>query len=450
MSKISQLVDALFNKLENKRNKRDVFTSVDSDEDKNYYLSMYGTKRFKEEITESINNKQDKLISEGVGQNVHTINQESILGEGDITVPTMERVNEIIQEYIHEFSTIKFEIVNRLPSTDEGKPGVIYLIQDTEDVKLYDQWILVDEYSIIYHEYIRKWVHLGTTSTNLKDYVKITVFDEAVKSLDGDIAAVYAALESANILIRGEITTFKTQMGLGLSMKADTVELDNAISDLVRAMEDVFEDKIIFETKIQGRVKNALSSKFARKEHYHDIKHLKDEYGVLDGKQDKLIDNPKDFEVQNLKTINGKSILGEGNLVIGQYGKLQSDWEERDPDMSSFILNKPNLDVFLNRTEYEEDIGSRMNTFKSEFEKEFYNRNYINQYFDSVDRRLEKTYKDLQPKLVSGVNIQRLKVNGTLYDLNTEGTIEISTGGESGDDVYYPLDDGDDINYPTE
>ena len=51
---------------------------------------------------------------------------------------------------------------------------------------------------------------------------------------------------------------------------------------------------------------------------------------------------------------------------------------------------------------------------------------------------------------MSGVNIQRLKVNGTLYDLNTEGTIEISTGGESGDDVYYPLDDGDDINYPTE
>ena len=55
----------------------------------------------------------------------------------------------------------------------------------------------------------------------------------------------------------------------------------------------------------------------------------------------------------NLKTINGESIVGEGNLVIQGGGtQVQSDWAETDDQSVSYIKNKPTLSIVATTGSY--------------------------------------------------------------------------------------------------
>ena len=55
----------------------------------------------------------------------------------------------------------------------------------------------------------------------------------------------------------------------------------------------------------------------------------------------------------NLKTINGESIVGEGNLVIQGSGvQVQSDWAETNDQSVSYIKNKPTLSIVATSGSY--------------------------------------------------------------------------------------------------
>ena len=55
----------------------------------------------------------------------------------------------------------------------------------------------------------------------------------------------------------------------------------------------------------------------------------------------------------NLKTINGESIVGEGNLEIQGGGtQVQSDWAETDDQSVSYIKNKPTLSIVATSGSY--------------------------------------------------------------------------------------------------
>ena len=55
----------------------------------------------------------------------------------------------------------------------------------------------------------------------------------------------------------------------------------------------------------------------------------------------------------NLKTINGESIVGEGNLEIQGGGtQVQSDWGETDDKSMSYIKNKPTLSIVATSGSY--------------------------------------------------------------------------------------------------
>ena len=57
----------------------------------------------------------------------------------------------------------------------------------------------------------------------------------------------------------------------------------------------------------------------------------------------------------NLKTINGESIVGEGNLEIQGGGtQVQSDWAETDDQSVSYIKNKPTLSIVATSGSYDD------------------------------------------------------------------------------------------------
>lgn len=61
---------------------------------------------------------------------------------------------------------------------------------------------------------------------------------------------------------------------------------------------------------------------------------------AITNKQDLLVDNI------NIKTVNGTSILGSGDITIESGSEqIQSDWNETDTTSKAYIANKPNIYV---------------------------------------------------------------------------------------------------------
>lgn len=486
MSRISQLVDVLYDKFESKKNKKNSITRTDSDDDKKYYLSIYGLKSKLNEIAHLIDTKQDKLVGKGADQNIKTINNNNILGTGNIEISegtgsqkqvdwavndeydvrfikhkppiedytTLEDVESCINDYLKGITKFRVKIIEELPEPSIAERDVIYFIKNKEEIMedVYDEYLISEN---------QEWLHLGTNKVNLDDYLtkeewnhlrKYYVHVEEGKGLSDenftsqmkkqvslilpmheDIIALGNAINSNRTQLDLRITEVEAGIYFEMKYKADKSYVDDSISDLVRGVEDAYEDKIIFELDIQRRIKNALISKFAKKEHYHDIIHLKDEYHVLDKKQDILIDIPTtEGDTPNIKTINGQSILGEGNLIIGDGGKIQSDWSQTDNTQPDYIKSKPDLNEYLTKNEYNSLIEKQLNELKEQIEQKYYDKTTINTYLNMINDKIQKIYKEYQPKLKDKENIAVLNVNGKDKSLTNGGVIVIPAGGGGG------------------
>ena len=77
---------------------------------------------------------------------------------------------------------------------------------------------------------------------------------------------------------------------------------------------------------------------------YNDLSNTPD----LSTKQDTLVSGT------NIKTVNGNSLLGSGNIEISSGGtQVQSDWTEADSSSMAYILHKPtNVSAFTNDAGY--------------------------------------------------------------------------------------------------
>lgn len=98
------------------------------------------------------------------------------------------------------------------------------------------------------------------------------------------------------------------------------VHTDNNFSTLEKAKLEGLEN--YDDSTIRGEINNVKSN--------------------LDQKQDKLVSGT------SIKTVNGQSILGEGNISIEAPEQRQADWNETNPESTAFIKNKPtipNIDV---------------------------------------------------------------------------------------------------------
>ena len=70
-------------------------------------------------------------------------------------------------------------------------------------------------------------------------------------------------------------------------------------------------------------------------------------YSALNVKQDTLYDSASTIpsgKSANIKTINGNSILGSGNITIeGGGSQVQANWNESDSTSAAYIQNKPTI-----------------------------------------------------------------------------------------------------------
>ena len=102
--------------------------------------------------------------------------------------------------------------------------------------------------------------------------------------------------------------------------------------------------------------------------------------------------------VKDLKTINGESLKGTGDIVIEGGDGVQSDWNEIDTDDPAYIKNKPTIPV----------VPTKVSAFQND-------AGYINDVSDKQDT------------LVSGTNIKTINNQSLLGS----GNIDIQGGGGS-------------------
>ena len=135
-----------------------------------------------------------------LGQTVGALQQADI----DILQQAKEYANNVVGEQ----AKLQFAIVDELPTGDDIKSNVIYLIPTDEmDDEHYDEYMYVNG----------EWEHLGSTKTNLVDYYTKT-------EVDGIIETVYTAMEQKvdKVLGKSLIDDFELERLSGLENYDDT------------------------------------------------------------------------------------------------------------------------------------------------------------------------------------------------------------------------------------
>ena len=313
----------------------------------------------KDELTAvetSLGNKQDTLVS---GTNIKTINNQSVLGEGNIEV---SGVSEEQAQEIAKIPTLETELaqkanVSDVPTVQTGEEGTNknYVYSDG-DVDHSNYRAVMSKLGVGYNGKEDVWLtyHLwnspsthavvipkATTSKagiiTAADKTKLDSIPETIPSqseIDG-IAANVSALEADMVnkqptLVSGtNIKTINNQSILGegnLEITGGDVDLTN------------------YYTKTEADGKFATITGF--NEQAADISALQT---AMDGKQATLVSGT------NIKTINGNSILGEGNLVI----------EGGGIDLSNYY-NKTEVDTKLDTKQNTLVSGTNIKTINGE------------------------------------------------------------------------------------
>lgn len=230
---------------------------------------------------------------------------------------TQEEVNALIGQ----ISTISFEVVDVLPQT--GEANKIYLVPATEGQSQngYDEYIYVNE----------SWEKIGSTDIDLSQYATNASVDA---KLEGYVSNESLSATLTNYAQTSAIPTFLSQLtnDVGFITLSDVQEL---LSNYVTSSQ--------LETS-------------------------------LSGKQDTLVSGT------NIKTINGQSILGEGNIEIqgGGTGTLQPATDTtlggilatdsgENPDVSAYVDVEEDGKAFVkipsvDETSTADDVVNLLNT----------------------------------------------------------------------------------------
>ena len=172
-SKVSALVQALKDVFENKQvNKKDDI-SGDFSSDTVSYPTVKAVKTW---TNNQLSGKQDTLSS---GTTIKTINNESILGSGNITVSTG--------------SIDLIEIVNSLPTASSSTMNKLYLIAEatSQTHDAYEVYVTVRTGTSGSYSYA--WEKVDTARVDLSGYATITGVDSQI---DDALDAITTALSS--------------------------------------------------------------------------------------------------------------------------------------------------------------------------------------------------------------------------------------------------------------
>lgn len=229
---------------------------TDEDKDKLASLENYDDTEVKSDIANLQTNKADKSeipdVSNFVTRSVDNLLNYYLKSE----TYTKEQVNQLIST----ITSVRFELVNELPST--GENNIIYLVPSsnpkTRNVK--DEFIWINN----------AWEQIGSTSIDLSDYVTTTQLNIALSN--------YTTTNQLNTLLNGYV---QKEQGKGLSSNDYTTAEKDKLDGLSN-----YDD-----TSIKEEISNIEKNK-ADKTEIPDISNLVDEQSLTEAlktKQDKLI-----------------------------------------------------------------------------------------------------------------------------------------------------------------
>lgn len=301
----------------------DAYTKTESDR-------KFATITSLQEVSDKVDTKQDTLVS---NVNIKTINRQSILGSGNIEIAVgldQDAVETLIEQRLDELvdgapaavDTLK-ELANAINNDPSFATTITNLLSQKVDTTTYNS----EKANF-------------ATKTEIADFITETDADSkyALKSEVGPGEEVdlsgYLTIESAS-------TTYATKSELtsGLAIKLEEDDLDDYVTT------------------------DSLTSQLANK---LDITTAQSTYATkseIAGKQDALISG------ETIKTVNGQSIMGAGNILIeapeggltdapadgNYYGRKDNVWSQITiPDTSTFALKSEIPTDYITDTTLEE------------------------------------------------------------------------------------------------
>lgn len=111
-----------------------------------------------------------------------TTNLESAQSQGDVV--TLQQLSQSINTAVGKITSFEYKIVDSLPSTTEGKKGVIYLVAHSggTNQNSYDEYIFLPAEGSTAARYEK----IGTTDIDLTPYAKKTQIPKRVSQLTND------------------------------------------------------------------------------------------------------------------------------------------------------------------------------------------------------------------------------------------------------------------------
>ena len=288
-----------------------------------------------------LNNKQDTLVS---GTNIKTINNESILGSGNIDIQgggTQEQADwaqtdTTAVDYIKNKPDLSIYAETNDLST-VATTGDYDDLTNKPDLSIYTE---TNDLSTVattgdYDDLTNKPdLSIYATQSELNDKQDTLVSGTNIKTINNE-----SLLGSGNIDIQGggnpdaeEVTANALN---DLNQRLGTAEFN--IETIPVQMEYLENSVASTLNQFKGEINDSLSeiSTISDEAHVTTALVLKEHKDEIDAKQDLLV------SAQNIKTINSQSILGSGDLTIS--GGVQSDWNETDTTSLAYIQNKPTI-----------------------------------------------------------------------------------------------------------
>lgn len=111
-----------------------------------------------------------------------TVNLEAAQAQGDVV--TLAQLSQSINNAVGKITSFEYKIVDSLPSTSEGKKGVIYLVahSGSTNQNSYDEYIFLPAEGSTAARYEK----IGTTDIDLTPYAKKTEIPKKVSQLTND------------------------------------------------------------------------------------------------------------------------------------------------------------------------------------------------------------------------------------------------------------------------
>ena len=319
--------------------------------------------------TEAEEDYQEKLVS---GTNIKTVNGESVLGNGNIEIAVPDTSNLLTEEQANQLYQVKgdYATVSDLESkldtdqynTDKANFALKSEIPDTSDM------LTKTEAGSTYQpigDYALK-SEIPTVPTKVSELTNDSNF-QTEEQITGKIEEIIGAAPEALDTLKEIADALNNDPDFATTI---TNELSNKVDvSTYNSDKANFATKDELSTKLDTSTYESEKTNFLTKTEAGENYATKDEIPTVPTKVSEL-ENDANY-ISQIKTINGQSLIGEGNIEISGggesglisdapadnklYGRKNNNWEEVIvPDLNTINLTKKSTAV------YELQVGDRI------------------------------------------------------------------------------------------